>query len=50
MKMQDLFFADVINLTNCISQAWHWKWENTISPDSYSRLGSDVDSKNAIQL
>ena len=38
------------HMTNCLSQAWHWKWENTISPDSDSRLGSDVDSKNAVQL
>ena len=38
------------HMTNSLSQAWHWKWENTISPDSDSRLGSDVDSKNAVQL
>ena len=38
------------DMTNCLSQAWHWKWENTISPDSDSRLGSDVDSKNAVLL
>ena len=38
------------HMTNCLSQAWHWKWENTISPDSDSRLGSGVDSKNAVQL
>ena len=31
-------------MTNYLSQAWHWKWENTISPDSDSRLGSGVDS------
>ena len=48
-KMQDLFFPDVI-IWRTVSVVWHWKWENTMSPDSDSRLGSGVDSKDSVQL